>query len=99
MLNPELIKMYGVETKQMFINLVKELGTALASTCYVSSMSCVDSIGNVDMPDVMLSTNKDYPMIKSRIRSFVDKNSVDGDDFWIALLDLQPGVGDIQIWV
>ncbi len=99
MLNPELIKIYGIETEQMFINLVKELGIDLASTCYVSSMSCVDSIGNVDMPDVMISTVKDRHIIESRIFSFVSKNSVDGDNFWIALLDLQPEEGDIKIWI
>ncbi len=99
MLNPELIKRYGVSTKKLFDSLVSELGVQLASTCYIPSISCVDSIGNVMMPDNIVSTSDKKHEIRCGINSFVSKNAYDSDDYWMMLLAKKPDDGDIKLWV
>lgn len=98
MLNPEILKIYGTESKPMFEQLIVRIGEYAASTCYAVPGMMIPVKG-VNMPRAMTSTLDNPINVRMALNDFIEKNTSEEFDSGITILHRLPEKGDIKLWL
>ncbi len=96
MVNPELIKLYGEDSRPLFAGLIKAVGSDVADKYYVIPDTTIEEHG-VRRPRYMSSVSPNIKSAQSAVYDFIYDFTGDDDATGIYIFNREPKDCEVQL--